>query len=414
MKHMFTRTGLAAALLSGTAMAASADDLIVYHTWSAGPEVAALNVLKKDFEAMGHKWVDVAIPHDTGSNVSLLNLVTGGNPPDVFMENDPGLYRELASMGLSRPLDDLFAKNGYAEHLPKAVMDSLTVDGTIVKIPLGVHIDGMVYYNMEVANAAGVDPSSWTSLEDMFGDFDKIREAGYNPIALGGQQWQVGYLGHTLAATLGGADYYNSIYGENPDPAALDTDQMREILSWIRRFQQATDEGSVNRDWNATTYEVIEGNALMQIHGDWMKGEWRAADKVAGKDFGCVGIPGAKAYVVTVDNLGFLNVDDETKIKAENDFIEVAMDPENQGEFASVKGATPPRTDAKGDLDICSQYVSNLLKDPEAQVPSTFMVTDADWNQSMRDVFFGFWSDPSMTADEAIQQMKDNYDVILG
>jgi ribosome-associated protein len=45
----------------------------------------------------------------------------------------------------------------------------------------------------------------------------------------------------------------------------------------------------------------------MQIHGDWMKGEWRNAGKVAGKDFGCENIPGTKALAVTVDAWNFLD-----------------------------------------------------------------------------------------------------------
>ncbi len=42
----------------------------------------------------------------------------------------------------------------------------------------------------------------------------------------------------------------------------------------------------------------------MQIHGDWMKGQWRANGKTAGDDFGCINIPGTKALSVTVDCVG--------------------------------------------------------------------------------------------------------------
>ena len=52
---------------------------------------------------------------------------------------------------------------------------------------------------------------------------------------------------------------------------------------------------------------MITGKTLMQIHGDWMKGEWRNAGKTAGKDFGCINIPGTKALAVTVDAWNFLD-----------------------------------------------------------------------------------------------------------
>ncbi len=285
--------GLTAALMLSSA--AGATELVVYHNWSSGPEVAALNVLKAGLEAKGHTWTDIAIPHDTGSNVNLMNLVTGGTPPNVFLESSPGVYRDLAGLGFGRPLTEFFTEQGILEHYPTSVVSSITVDGEIMKIPTAIHIDGMAYYNMEVAKAAGVDPAAWTSLDAMFADFQKIRDAGYIPIAIGGQQWQIGYLVHALAAATGGPEFYNALYGAEPDPAVLDSAEMRTLLETLRRFQQEADEGSANREWNVTTNMVITGQALMQIHGDWMKGEWTAAGKVAGTDFGCVQIPGAKA-----------------------------------------------------------------------------------------------------------------------
>ncbi|SHJ26824.1 ABC transporter substrate-binding protein [Wenxinia saemankumensis] len=409
-------TGLAAALLCGTALApaAMAEDVIVFHNWSSGPEVAALNVLKDDFEAMGHTWTDIAIPHDTGSNVSLLNLVTGGNPPNVFLESSPGFYRDLADMGLARPLTDWYEENGYLEHLPSSVIESITVDGEIMKIPTAIHIDGMVYYNMDVAEQVGVDPESWGSLEDMFADFDTIREAGVVPIALGAQQWQIGYLAHAIAASVAGPEFYNAIYGGEVNPEMIDSEEMRLTLDWLRRFQQAADEGSVNRDWNVTTNMVITGDALMQIHGDWMKGEWSAAGLTAGEDFGCMQIPGAMAVPVTVDAWGILGDQSEEMDAAELDFASVVLDPEVQARFAAEKGSTPVRLDAAGEIDACSQAVLGYLEDPEHQVANPHTMVDADWQSSLWDVLFNYWSNPDMTADEAIEQMQTNYDLILG
>lgn len=407
--------GLGTALLVAAApTTAEAEDLIIYHNWSSEAEVGALNVLRAGLEAKGHSWTDIAIPHDTGSNVSLLSLVTGGSPPNVFLEASPGVYRDLVELGLGRPLTEFYKEQGYTEHLPDSVVKSITVDGEIMKVPTAIHIDGMVYYNMEVAEAAGVDPTAWDSMEAMFADFDTVREAGYNPLAIGGQQWQVGYLTHALAATTGGPEFYSAIYGPEPDPSVIDSAEMRTVLDWLRRFQQATDEGSVNRDWNTTTNAVITGQALMQIHGDWMKGEWRAAGKEPGVDFGCIQIPGAAAVVVTVDAWGLLGDQDEAVDAAELDFASVVLDPQVQADFAAIKGSTPVRLDAPEDsLDACSQEVLHMLNDPARQVPNPHNTVDADWQSSIWDVVFNYWSDPSMTADDAIAQMQSNYDLIL-
>ncbi|MGO8506629.1 carbohydrate ABC transporter substrate-binding protein, partial [Rhizobium leguminosarum] len=81
----------------------------------------ALNVLKKNLEAKGDSWTDLAIPHDTGSNVNLMNLVAGGNPPNLFMESNPGVYRDLTKAVLGRPLPDFFTEHGHPDKYPDAV-----------------------------------------------------------------------------------------------------------------------------------------------------------------------------------------------------------------------------------------------------------------------------------------------------
>ena len=100
-------------------MAAMATELVVYHSWSTPAEIAALNVIKAGIEAKGHTWTDIAIPHDTGANVTLISLVTGGTPPNVFIDSDPGLYRDLAGAGPRPPLTQWFTDNIGTTNLPE-------------------------------------------------------------------------------------------------------------------------------------------------------------------------------------------------------------------------------------------------------------------------------------------------------
>ncbi|SMY06241.1 ABC transporter substrate-binding protein [Flavimaricola marinus] len=404
----------AALLLGVSTLSAHAEDLVVFQSWSSPAEVAALNVLHEAVAEKGINWIDITIPHDTGSSVSLLNLVIGGQPPNIFSENNTGVYRDLTEMGLGRDMTAAFEESGALEHFSDAVRHAITIDGEIRKMPLGVHIDGMVYYNLEVAEAAGVDPTSWGSLDDMLADFDKITEAGYVPLAVGAQQWQIGYLTHALMATLAGPEIYNQFYALEPDEAAFDTAEVRSVFEWLRKFQQAADDGSVNRDWNMTTNNVISGQALMQIHGDWMKGEWRAAGKEPGTDFGCIPIPGYRAVAVTVDGWGALGGQEPEIDAAQMLFAQTVTDPVVNAEFASVKGATPVRDDVDlSTVDVCSQRVLELLADNDRQVNNPSVTVDADWSNSVWEIAFNFWSDPEMSVDDAIAALHDQHDVIF-
>jgi glucose/mannose transport system substrate-binding protein len=407
----------AALMLTASATYAGATDLTIYHSWSTPSEMAALNVLKTNLAKKGIGWTEIAIPHDTGANVSLTNMVTGGNPPNVFMNSDPGIIRDLAKQGLIMDLTKFMTDNDIAKHFPPTVLKEVTVDGKIYKAPAGIHIDGMVYYNMDVAAKAGVDPTKWTSLDDMWNDFPKIKAAGFQPLAVGSQDFQVGYLTHALIAAVAGPDIYDRFYGPTVDPKVFDEPALKQAIDWVRKFSKQIDPGSQNRAWNDTTNLVITGKALMQIHGDWMKGEWRNAGKVAGKDFGCTNIPGTKALAVTVDAWNFLGGSSVSADKkaAELEFAKLDTDPQITADFAAKKGSTPVRLDApKAGLDQCNLLVLDSLKDEGHSVQNPFNISDADWVRSVWDVMFKFWGDQSMTSDDVIKELKDQYDTIFG
>src|SRR5258708_16397653 len=142
--HASKRLGWACALLAAGTLsgAALADEVVVYHSWSKPSEIAALTVLREAWAKQGHQWKDLAIAHDSGANVSLMNMITGGNPPSIFMNSEPGLYRDLKKQGLGVSLTKLFDAIGATKAFPPAVLRNITVAGAILKAPPTVHVDG--------------------------------------------------------------------------------------------------------------------------------------------------------------------------------------------------------------------------------------------------------------------------------
>ena len=230
-----------------------------------------------------------------------------GNPPDVFHEAKVGIYRDLREQGKLLSLEEFYAKNGAYEHMPASVQQAVLLDGVKSKVPNGIHIDGVACYNRAVAGNAGVDPKAWKSMDEFYADFDKIEAKGYIPLAIGADRFQLGYLFHALIAATSGGAIYERVYGSEPDRSAIDTPEMRLAFDALRAMQQHSDEGSPNRKWNDTTNLVIGGKALMQIHGDWMTGEFRSAGKVQGVDYDCMNIPGTKGLAVTTNVWGVLD-----------------------------------------------------------------------------------------------------------
>lgn len=408
-----TLSGVAAALLLTAAPVASlAEELIVYHGWSSKAEVAALNILQGALNEKGHTWKDLAIPHNSGVNVSIVNMVTGGDPPNAFVTSDPHIFRDLAGLGLERDLTDYYKEIGAADNFFPIVRELSTVDGKMVKVPLFLHIDGMVYWNMEVARKAGVDPTAWKSVDEMIADFPKVKAAGFVPAAVGGQAFQVGYLFHAMVAALAGPEIYDRIYSETPDPTAFDTPEVRKAIEVVRVFSNEATPESENRPWNETTNTVIAGQALFHIMGDWMKGEWLAAGKVPGVDFGCEVIPGSLAVPVTSDAMGILGGQSAEKDKAELDLVAAFVDPVVSAKANQQKGSTSPRSDAPTEFrDACNQVAMDAMNKANGAVKNPFNVITGDWNNGIWTAMYNFWSDKNQTTDDAVAALKDAYDL---
>ena len=404
-----------ALVLSTASYAASAAELTLFHTWSNESEMAALNTIVKKFESEGNTIKAASVPHETAGESPLVSLFVANTPPNLFIAADSGFFRDLKKKGLSQDLKPLFDKIGATKAFPETVLKAITIDGEILKIPTAVHIDGIIYYNKKVADAAGVDPTKWTSIDEMFADQKKVNDAGQTFIAIGGNTFQAGYTFHPLLAAIAGPDIYNRFYSGTPDKTVFDEKGLRDTIDVFRKITSQTDAGWVNRAWNDTTNTVIAGTALMQIHGDWMKGQWRANKKVLGVDYGCINIPGTKALSVTVDSFGILGGVDDATLKAEEAFAADVVDPKVNAEFAFYKGSSPVRIDVPADkLDACNTLVLDSLKKPGFSVENPSYIGDGDWINSVWNTMFTFQGDPKMTTDQAIEMLKKEYAAVFG
>lgn len=401
-----------AALGCGTA---AATDLTLFHTWSNESEMKALNTIIDKFQAdTGDTVTAASVPHETAGESPLVSLFVAGTPPNLFIAADAGFFKDLDTKGQSFDVGPLFDKIGATEAFPPTVLKAITINDKVLKIPTAVHLDGMVYYNMDVAQKAGIDPTKWTSLEDMWADEKKVEDAGFTFIAIGGNTFQAGYTFHALLAAVAGPDVYNRFYADTPDKTVFDDPAVRQTIETFRKITNQADPGWVNRSWNDTTNTVISGKALMQIHGDWMKGQWRANDKKVGTDFNCINIPGTKAVSVTVDSFGILGGVDDATAKAEEQFAATVVDPKVNAEFAFYKGSSPVRLDVPTDkLDACNTLVLDDLKKPDFSVENPFYIADGDWINSVWNTMFTLQGDPNMTTDDAIKMLKSEYNAIF-
>ena len=348
--------GVMLAALGFAAPAAAADvkEVQMLHWWTSGGEAAALNVLKGDLAKQGFAWKDVPVAGGGGQGAmtALKAMVAAGNPPTAsqilgYFAMD---YAEAGKLG---DITALAMKEGWDKVVPKALQKFTTTNGKWDAVPVNIHSVNWVWINKSVMEKiGGTEPKSF---DDFIALLDKAKAAGVIPLALGGQPWQEATMFDSVVMSTGGIDFYKKAFVDL-DEAALKSDTMKKAFDNLAKLRGYTDPNYAGRDWNLATAMVVKGDALVQVMGDWAKGEFKAAKKEAGKDFLCYRFPGTDGTVMyNTDMFAMFDVAADRKA-AQTALAAATMSVSFQSAFNVVKGSVPARMDVPDtDFDICGK-----------------------------------------------------------
>jgi glucose/mannose transport system substrate-binding protein len=347
---------MAATVAGAIAVAHAADikEVQMLHWWTSGGEAAALNVLKQDLSKEGYAWKDVPIAGGGGEGAmtALKAMVAAGNPPTAsqilgYFAID---YAEAGKLG---DITSLAQKEGWDKVVPKALQKFTTTNGKWDAVPVNIHSVNWVWINKGVMDKIG--GSEPKTFDDFLALLDKAKAAGVIPLALGGQPWQEATMFDSVVMSTGGPDFYKKAFVDM-DESALKSDTMKKAFDNLAKLRAYTDPNYAGRDWNLATAMVIKGDALVQVMGDWAKGEFKAANKEAGKDFLCYRFPGTDGSVIyNTDMFAMFDVPADRKA-AQLALADATMSPSFQSAFNVVKGSVPARMDVSdAAFDICGK-----------------------------------------------------------
>ena len=349
--------GAMAAATAGLSGAASAEDLKevqMLHWWTSGGEAAALKVLKDDLAAKGYAWKDVPIAGGGGeaAMTALKAMVAAGNPPTAsqilgYFAVD---YAEAGKLG---DLNSLAQKEGWAKVVPTALQKFTTTNGVWDAVPINIHSVNWVWLNKSIMDKiGGTEPKNF---DDFLALLEKAKQGGVIPLALGGQPWQEATLFDSVVDSTGGTDFYKKAFVDL-DESALKSDTMKKAFDNLAKLRAYVDPNYAGRDWNLATAMVIKGDALVQVMGDWAKGEFKAANKEAGKDFLCYRFPGTDGTVIYNTDMFAMFKVAENRRAAQLVLADATMSPAVQSAFNIVKGSVPARIDVSdAGFDACGK-----------------------------------------------------------
>ncbi len=396
-----------AVMVAGSVRAA---DVEVLHWWTSGSEAAALGVLKETLKSQGIGWQDMPVAGGAGEAAltALKTRITAGNPPSAAQLSGSAV-KEWGAEGLLGDLSPVAAEGGWDALVPDALKDIAVQDGKWVAVPVNIHRPNWLWINAKIFQDNGLTPP--TTWEEFNAVAEALKSKGIIPLAHGGQAWQDTTVFDDVVLGIGGPDFYREAVLEL-DPDALGSDTMVQVFDEMRTIRGFVDDNFSGRDWNLATAMVINGQAAMQLMGDWAKGEMVKANVKPGVDILCVPAPGtAGSFLFNTDFFAAFDVSEAQK-PAQDQLAKDVMAKDFQESFNLVKGSIPARNDIGPDkFDVCGQRA--MADIAEAQKNGTLLGSMSQGNgqtAAVQRAFFDTVTDffnSDMTSEDAVVELRD-------
>ena len=409
MTH-YTKTllGVAGAvvLFGGQAMAA---DCEVTHWWTSGGEAAAVAEFAKALDDSGKgKWVDGAIggSGDTARPI-ILSRIMGGNAPCATQFNPGKDADDLIDAGLMLDLTDLATKEGWADFVyPKTQFDPTCVrDGKVWCVPVNIHSAYWMWVNRHVYEDAGLAvPTTW---DEVVATAPQLREKGIIPVSAA-QGWPISTLSDTLEVGVLGIPNFIKIYKDR-DLDLAKSDLSRSVWEKLDQARQLIDPAEIVPQWNDAVSLVITGKAAVNLMGDWAQGEFAVAEQVAGTDYDCITGVGTNPIVNTGgDVFYFPKSDDPAVTETQLALASLMISAPVQVAFNLKKGSMPIRQDVDlNAANVCMKKGLEIMADAANIVPNNAQMMQREDIYLIRDLRNEFFTDKSMTVDDAHAQFVE-------
>ena len=238
----------------------------------------------------GFAWKDVPVAGGGGdaAMTALKAMVAAGTYPTASQMLGYTVLDYAAGRRHGRSDRDR-EKEGWDKSVPAALQKFSVYDGKWVAAPVNVHSVNWLWINKAVMDKiGGTEPKTF---DELIALLDKAKAAGVIPLALGGQNWQEATMFDSIVLSTGGPEFYKKAFNDL-DEESLKSDTMKKSFDNLAKIIEYVDPNFSGRDWNLATAMVIKGDALVQVMGDWAKGEFVAAKKTPGHRLLLLPLPG--------------------------------------------------------------------------------------------------------------------------
>ncbi|MFK3960618.1 ABC transporter substrate-binding protein [Guptibacillus hwajinpoensis] len=347
---------------SSEGSASKEETLDIFSWWTGAGEEDGLNALidlfKEEYPDIEVENAAVAGGAGTNAKAVLASRMQGDDPPATFqVHGGSELNDGWVAADKMETLNDLYESEGWGDKFPEDLIDLVSKDGDIYSVPVNIHRGNVLWYNTSVFEENGVEPPA--KFDEFFAAADQLQEAGVTPLALGDKEpWTATHLFETaLLGTLGADDYKKLFTGE----MSFSDPKVKEAAENFKKMLSYVNEDHSSRNWQDASQLVADGEAAMNVMGDWAKGYFvNDLNLKVKEDFGWVATPGTDGmFMVITDTFGLpKGVSNPEDVKK---FLSVLGSVEGQDAFNPLKGSIPARVDA--DLSNYDEYGKETIED---------------------------------------------------
>ncbi|PWQ93614.1 ABC transporter substrate-binding protein [Leucothrix arctica] len=374
------------------------------HWWNQPGELQAVDEIRKAVEQRGAKFVETRIASWDSLRSNILKRISMGYAPAVtqWLANDYTFSFE--QMSAIYPMPSKWRDQPIEEVLFKEVYKGLSSENGLVGLPMGIHIMNSALFSKRIYDELNLTPpKTWS---EVLTQSLVIKEAGYVPIALSKEAWQLQVvMGSVLLGELGSVNYKQFfIKGQSIKPWKKPLVRSFETFLGLKKF---TDREARDRSWAESVSMIGDNKAAMHFLGDFAKSELTAKGYVAGEDFLCSLAPDSKGYMVySIDSFLMFNVNDHLIEEGQRILFDVALDPEVQAKYTNKKGGIPVRHGVNvNHLDTCAKemYQQWVLKDNKT---ISFTGIGNPLRASfLQKVLEEAWNNDGLTAEELVSML---------
>ena len=398
-----TRTRRAAGLLASLVLAgavagatggragAGADESFTLRVAMGSPGEAQIAVWEAAGDAFeeAHEGVTVEFnfqDDDLYQTIGLPNLLSSGNPPDVYFEWAGARLEDRYAEGFALDLTSAVADSELGELFDESAFNSMTVDGKVVMVPANADVTNVIWYNVDVFAELGLTPpATW---DEFLALCPTIADAGMIPLGIGNLDlWAGGNFASHVVSRVVGAEAYDAMMREELPMNSP------EVVDGLGHVQQLVEQGCVNESVNAINDNegaqlFFQGLAAMHPIGSWLV-SW-AIEEAPDLNFDYFNLPaigdGEEQDSVMGVATGFVVNAHSEHADAAIEFLTLFSSPEFTAQMVDA-GGTPMASGAMERDDI-DERLTRLITDLN-QTSTVIAPPDTGYDLRVADALYG-------------------------